>query len=355
MQFNDIYIFLNSNSSTSTEDQLTQAQNLIANFDKKSVNIIIEKDDNSELQHLISKLQKDDLVLAFEAATLSNSIQDLQKIVLQISKVGAHLIISNLGLSTLPFATSKQSSSEALTKATKAGRHLSHTKEEFESFYTQVQNKEKSVTDICKEMKISRNTFYELKKRYITNQEESTTPDDSFNLLREKIKLPDLPKEFKLNEELVTVRQDNLIEESCVQESLPLAVEDNSEPVPSVSSEDNDIFSDDEYNDIINTTDADNYNEANASIDEYDYISTVPTDEDNDSYLSKVESTTVDSDDDFDLSDFTSSIQQQQQVNTCDFSIVDTNEQVILADSDDRSRDCDSDDKPRRSWFSIFR
>lgn len=206
-------------------------------------------------------------------------------------------------------------------------------------------------------MKISRNTFYELKKRYITNQEESTPAlDDSFNLLREKIKLPDLPKEFKLNEELVTVRQDNLIEESCVQESLHLNVEDNSEPVPSVSSDDDDIFSEDEYNAIINTTDADNYNEANASIDEYDYISTVPTDEDNDSYLSKVESTTVDSDDDFDLSDFTSSIQQQQQVNTCDFSIVDTNEQVILADSEDRSRDnYSNDDKPRRSWFSIFR
>lgn len=357
MQFNDIYLYLNHQSSTPTEEQLTQAQSLIVNLERKSVNIIIEKDDNSELQHLISKLQKDDLVVAFEAATLSNSIQDLQKIVLQISKVGAHLIISNLGLSTLPFATSKQSSSEALTKATKAGRHLSHTKEEFESFYTQVQNKEKSVTDICKEMKISRNTFYELKKRYITNQEESTPAlDDSFTLLREKIKLPDLPKEFKLNEELVTVRQDNLIEESCVQESLHLNVEDNSEPVPSVSSDDDDIFSEDEYNAIINTTDADNYNEANASIDEYDYISTVPTDEDNDSYLSKVESTTVDSDDDFDLSDFTSSIQQQQQVNTCDFSIVDTNEQVILADSEDRSRDnYSNDDKPRRSWFSIFR
>ena len=357
MQFNDIYLYLNYQSSTPTEEQLTQAQSLIVNLERKSVNIIIEKDDNSKLQHLISKLQKDDLVVAFEAATLSNSIQDLQKIVLQISKVGAHLIISNLGLSTLPFATSKQSSSEALTKATKAGRHLSHSKEQFESFYTQVLSKEKSVTDICKEMKISRNTFYELKKRYITNQEESTPAlDDSFNLLREKIKLPDLPKEFKLNEELVTVRQDNLIEESCVQESLHLNVEDNSEPVPSVSSDDDDIFSEDEYNAIINTTDADNYNEANASIDEYDYISTVPTDEDNDSYLSKVESTTVDSDDDFDLSDFTSSIQQQQQVNTCDFSIVDTNEQVILADSEDRSRDnYSNDDKPRRSWFSIFR
>lgn len=356
MQFNDIYLYLNHQSSTPTEEQLTQAQSLIVNLERKSVNIIIEKDDNSELQHLISKLQKDDLVVAFEAATLSNSIQDLQKIVLQISKVGAHLIISNLGLSTLPFATSKQSSSEALTKATKAGRHLSHSKEQFESFYTQVLSKEKSVTDICKEMKISRNTFYELKKRYITNQEESTPAlDDSFNLLREKIKLPDLPKEFKLNEELVTVRQDNLIEESCVQESLHLNVEDNSGPVPSVSSEDNDIFSDDEYNDIINTIDADNYTESNASINEYDYISTVPTDEDNDSYMSKVEATTVDSDDDFDLADFTSSIQQQQQEHNCDFSIVDTNEQVILSDSDNRSRDYDSDDKPRRSWFSIFR
>ena len=357
MQFNDIYLYLNYQSSTSTEDQLTQAQSLIVNLERKSVNIIIEKDENSELSSLLFKLQKDDLVVAFEATTLANSIQDLQKIVLQISKVGAHLIISNLGLSTLPFATSKQSSSEALTKATKAGRHLSHTKEEFESFYTQVQNKEKSVTDICKEMKISRNTFYELKKRYITNQEESTPAlDDSFTLLREKIKLPDLPEEFKLNEELVPVSQDNLIEESCVQVSLSLAVEDNSGPVPSVSSEDNDIFSDDEYNDIINTTDADNYNEANASIDEYDYIATVPTDEDNDSYMSKVESTTVDSDDDFDLSDFESSLQlQPRQEHNCDFSIVDTNEQVILADSDDRSRDYNSDDKPRRSWFSLFR
>ena len=71
--------------------------------------------------------------------------------------------------------------------------------------------------------------------------------------------------------------------------------------------------------------------------------------------MSKVESTTVDSDDDFDLSDFESSLQHQHQEHNCDFSIVDTNEQVILADSDDRSRDCDSDDKPRRSWFSIFR
>ena len=357
MQFNDIYLYLNYQSSTSTEDQLTQAQSLIANCDKNSVNSIIESDNNSELLQLLSKIQKDDLVVAFEATTLANSIQDLQKIVLQISKVGAHLIISNLGLSTLPFATSKQSSSEALTKATKAGRHLSHTKEEFESFYTQVQNKEKSVTDICKEMKISRNTFYELKKRYITNQEESTPAlDDSFTLLREKIKLPDLPEEFKLNEELVPVRQDNLIEESCVQESLHLNVEDNSEPVSSVSTEDDDTFSEDEYNDIINTIDADNYTESNAAIDEYDYISTVPTDEDNDSYMSKVESTTVDSDDDFDLSDFESSLQlQPRQEHNCDFSIVDTNEQVILADSDDRSRDYNSDDKPRRSWFSLFR
>ena len=358
MQFNDIYLYLNYQSSTSTEDQLTQAQSLIVNLERKSVNIIIEKDENSELSSLLFKLQKDDLVVAFEATTLANSIQDLQKIVHQISNVGAHIIISNLGLSTLAFATSKQSSSEVSTKAAKAGRHLSHSKEQFESFYTQVLSKEKSVTDICKEMKISRNTFYELKKRYINNQDSnsSVATEDSFNLLREKIKLPDLPEEFKLNEELVPVRQDNLIEESCVQESLHLNVEDNSEPVPSVSSDDDDIFSEDEYNAIINTPDADNYNEANASIDEYDYISTVPTDEDNDSYLSKVESTTVDSDDDFDLSDFTSSIQQQQQVNTCDFSIVDTNEQVILADSEDRSRDnYSNDDKPRRSWFSIFR
>ena len=133
-------------------------------------------------------------------------------------------------------------------------------------------------------------------------------------------------------------------------------VEDTTlESEPSYNQDDDDIFSEDEYNDIINTADADNYNEANASIDEYDYIATVPTDEDNESYMSKVESTTVDSDDDFDLSDFTSSIQQQQQEHNCDFSIVDTNEQVILADSEDRSRDYDSDDKPRRSWFSIFR
>ena len=357
MQFNDIYLYLNYQSSTSTEDQLTQAQSLIVNLERKSVNIIIEKDENSELSSLLFKLQKDDLVVAFEATTLANSIQDLQKIVHQISNVGAHIIISNLGLSTLAFATSKQSSSEVSTKAAKAGRHLSHSKEQFESFYTQVLSKEKSVTDICKEMKISRNTFYELKKRYINNQDSnsSVATEDSFNLLREKIKLPDLPEEFKLNEELVPVRQDNLIEESSVQESLPLAVEDNSEPVPSVSSEDDDTFSDDEYNDIINTIDEDNYTESNAAIDEYDYISTVPTDEDNESYMSKVESTTVDSDDDFDLSDFESSLQLQHQEHNCDFSIVDTNEQVILADSDDRSRDCDSDDKPRRSWFSIFR
>lgn len=358
MQFNDIYLYVNSNSSTSTEDQLAQTQSLIANFDKNSVNSIIESDNNSELQQLQSKIQKDDLVVAFEAATLASTIQDLQKIVHQISNVGAHIIISNLGLSTLAFAKSKQSSSEVSTKAAKAGRHLSHSKEQFESFYTQVLSKEKSVTDICKEMKISRNTFYELKKRYINNQDSnsSVATEDSFNLLREKIKLPDLPEEFKLNEELVPVRQDNLIEESCVQTSLHLNVEDNSEPVPSVSSEDDDIFSDDEYNDIINTIDADNYTESNASINEYDYISTVPTDEDNESYMSKVESTTVDSDDDFDLSDFTSSIQQQQQEHNCDFSIVDTNEQVILADSEDRARDRNSEDtSPKKSWFSIFR
>lgn len=357
MQFNDIYLYLNHQSSTPTEEQLTQAQSLIVNLERKSVNIIIEKDDNSELQHLISKLQKDDLVVAFEATTLASTIQDLQKIVLNISGVGAHLIISNLGLSTLAFTTPRKSSSEISTKATKAGRHLSHTKEEFESFYTQVQNKEKSVTDICKEMKISRNTFYELKKRYVNNQDSnsSVATEDSFNILREKIKLPDLPEELKLNEELVPVRQDNLIEESCVQESLHLNVEDNSEPVPSVSSDD-DIFNDDEYNDIINTIDADNYTESNAAIDEYDYISTVPTDEDNESYMSKVESTTVDSDDDFDLSDFESSLQlQQRQENNCEFSIVNSQEQLILSDSEDRSRDYDSDDKPRRSWFSIFR
>lgn len=358
MQFNDIYLYLNHQSSTPTEEQLTQAQSLIVNLERKSVNIIIEKDDNSELQHLISKLQKDDLVVAFEAATLSNSIQDLQKIVLQISKVGAHLIISNLGLSTLPFATSKQSSSEALTKATKAGRHLSHTKEEFESFYTQVQNKEKSVTDICKEMKISRNTFYELKKRYVNNQDSnsSVATEDSFNILREKIKLPDLPDEFKL-EDSESSNPSSINEIDLLQESCSLNVEDTTlESEPSYNQDDDDIFSEDEYNDIINTADADNYNEANASIDEYDYIATVPTDEDNESYMSKVESTTVDSDDDFDLSDFTSSIQQQQQEHNCDFSIIDSNEQVILADSEDKSRDYDSDEvKQRRSWFSIFR
>lgn len=208
-------------------------------------------------------------------------------------------------------------------------------------------------------MKISRNTFYELKKRYINNQESnsSVATEDSFNILREKIKLPDLPEEFKLNEELVPVRQDNLIEESCVQESLHLNVEDNSEPVSSVSTEDDDTFSEDEYNDIINTIDADNYTESNAAIDEYDYISTVPTDEDNESYMSKVESTTIDSDDDFDLSDFESSLQlQQRQENNCEFSIVNSQEQVILADSDNRSRDYDRDEgKPRRSWFSLFR
>ena len=358
MQFNDIYIFLNSNSSTPTEDQLTQAQSLIVNLERKSVNTIIEKEDNSELQQLLSTLQKDDLVVAFEAATLASTIQDLQKIVLNISSIGAHLIIANLGLSSLAFTTSKQSNSEISTKGAKAGRHLSHTKEEFEYYFNQVQSKEKSVTDICKEMKISRNTFYELKKRYVNNQDSnsSVATEDSFNILREKIKLPDLPEELKLNEELVPVRQDNLIEESCVQESLHLNVEDNSEPVSSVSTEDDDTFSEDEYNDIINTIDADNYTESNAAIDEYDYISTVPTDEDNESYMSKVESTTIDSDDDFDLSDFTSSIQQQQQDHNCDFSIVNENEQVILADSEDRSRDYDSDEgKQRRSWFSIFR
>ena len=186
MQFNDIYLYLNYQSSTSTEDQLTQAQSLIANCDKNSVNSIIESDNNSELLQLLSKIQKDDLVVAFEATTLANSIQDLQKIVHQISNVGAHIIISNLGLSTLAFATSKQSSSEVSTKAAKAGRHLSHSKEQFESFYTQVLSKEKSVTDICKEMKISRNTFYELKKRYINNQDSnsSVATEDRFNILR---------------------------------------------------------------------------------------------------------------------------------------------------------------------------
>ena len=356
MQFNDIYIFLNSNSSSSTEDQLTQAQSLIVNLERKSVNTIIEKEDNSELSSLLFKLQKDDLVVAFEAATLASTIQDLQKIVLNISNVGAHLIISNLGLSTLAFSSSIKSSPEVLTKAAKAGRHLSHTKEEFEFFYNQVQNKQKSVTDICKEMKISRNTFYELKKRYVNNQDSnsSVATEDSFNILREKIKLPDLPEEFKL-EDSESSNPSSINETDLLQESLHLNVEDNSEPVPSVSTEDDDIFNDDEYNDIINTIDADNYTESNAAIDEYDYISTVPTDEDNESYMSKVESTTVDSDDDFDLSDFESSLQLQHQEHNCDFSIVDTNEQVILADSDDRSRDCDSDDKPRRSWFSIFR
>ena len=358
MQFNDIYIFLNSNSSTSTEDQLTQAQSLIVNLERKSVNIIIEKDENSELSRLLFKLQKDDLVVAFEATTLANSIQDLQKIVHQISNVGAHIIISNLGLSTLAFATSKQSSSEVSTKAAKAGRHLSHSKEQFESFYTQVLSKEKSVTDICKEMKISRNTFYELKKRYINNQESnsSVATEDSFNILREKIKLPDLPDEFKL-EDSESSNPSSINEIDLLQESCSLNVEDTTlESEPSYNQDDDDIFSEDEYNDIINTADADNYNEANASIDEYDYIATVPTDEDNDSYMSKVESTTVDSDDDFDLSDFESSLQlQPRQEHNCDFSIVDTNEQVILADSDDRSRDYNSDDRPRRSWFSLFR
>ena len=355
MQFNDIYLYLNHQSSTPTEEQLTQAQSLIVNLERKSVNIIIEKDDNSELQHLISKLQKDDLVVAFEATTLASTIQDLQKIVLNISSVGAHLIISNLGLSTLAFTTPRKSSSEISTKATKAGRHLSHTKEEFESFYNQVQNKEKSVTDICKEMKISRNTFYELKKRYITNQEESTTAlDDSFNLLREQIRLPNLPEDFKIKES--EPLNSSINEADLIHESSPLNIEDTTlESEPSCN-QDDDTFSDDEYNDIINTIDADNYTESNAAIDEYDYIATVPTDEDNESYMSKVESTTIDSDDDFDLSDFSSSIQQQQQEHNCDFSIVDTNEQVILADSDNRSRDYDSEEgKPRHSWFSIFR
>lgn len=357
MQFNDIYIFLNSNSSTSTEDQLTQAQSLIVNLERKSVNTIIEKEDNSELSSLLFKLQKDDLVVAFEAATLASTIQDLQKIVLNISNVGAHLIISNLGLSTLAFSSSIKSSPEVLTKAAKAGRHLSHTKEEFEFFYNQVQNKQKSVTDICKEMKISRNTFYELKKRYVNNQDSnsSVATEDSFNILREKIKLPDLPDEFKI-EDSESSNPSYINETDLLQESCSLNVEDTTlEPESSSYQNDDDIFSEDEYNDIINTADADNYNEANASIDEYDYIATVPTDEDNESYMSKVESTTVDSDDDFDLADFTSSIQQQQQEHNCDFSIVDTNEKVILADSDNRSRDYDREDnKPRRSWFSIF-
>ena len=357
MQFNDIYLYLNNQSSTPTEDQLTQAQSLIVNLERKSVNTIIEKDDNSELQQLLSKIQKDDLVVAFEAAILASSMQDLQKIVYQISNVGAHLIISNLGLSTLAFATSKQSSSEISTKVAKAGRHLSHSKEQFESFYNQVQRKEKSVTEICKEMKISRNTYYELKKRYISNQEASTPAlDDRFNLLREKIKLPELTDEFKINDDSVPVSHSSIVKEDLVQDLIPIETEDTTlESEPSCN-QDGDIFSDDEYNDIINTIDADNYNETNASIDEYDYISTVPTDEDNESYMSKVESTTVDSDDDFDLSDFESSLQlQQRQENNCEFSIVNSHEQTILADSDDRSRDYNSDDKPRRSWFSIFR
>ncbi len=357
MQFNDIYLYLNHQSSTPTEEQLTQAQSLIVNLERKSVNIIIEKDDNSELQHLISKLQKDDLVVAFEATTLASTIQDLQKIVLNISSVGAHLIISNLGLSTLAFTTPRKSSSEISTKATKAGRHLSHTKEEFESFYNQVQNKEKSVTDICKEMKISRNTFYELKKRYITNQEESTTPDDSFNLLQEQIRLPNLPDEFKINDDSAPVSHSSIVKEDLAQEHIPIETEDTTlELEPSYNQDDDDIFSEDEYNDIINTADADNYNEANSTIDEYDYISTVPTDEDNERYISKVQSTTVDSDDDFDLSDFEPSLQLQQQEHNCDFSIVNSQEQVILADSEDRARDRNSEDtSPKKSWFSIFR
>lgn len=356
MPFNDIYIFLNSNSSTLAEEQLTQAQSLIVNLERKSVNTIIEKEDHSELQQLLSTLQKDDLVVAFEAATLASTIQDLQKIVYQISNVGAHIIISNLGLSTLAFDSSKQSSSEISTKASKVGRHLSHTQEEFEYYFNQVQNKEKSVTDICKEMKISRNTFYELKKRYITNQEESTTtPDDRFNLLREQIRLPDLPEDFKIKES--EPLNSSINEADLIHESSPLNIEDTTLESETSCNQDNDTFSDDEYTDIINTIDADNYTESNAAIDEYDYISTVPTDEDNESYMSKVESTTVDSDDDFDLSDFESSLQlQQQQEHNCDFSIVNENEQVILADSDNRSRDYDSDEgKPRRSWFSIFR
>ena len=251
-----------------------------------------------------------------------------------------------------------KSSQKVLTKAAKAGRHLSHTKEEFEFFYNQVQNKQKSVTDICKEMKISRNTFYELKKRYVNNQDSNSyvATEDSFNILREKIKLPDLPDEFKL-EDSESSNPSSINEIDLLQESCSLNVEDTTlESEPSYNQDDDDIFSEDEYNDIINTADADNYNEANASIDEYDYIATVPTDEDNESYMSKVESTTVDSDDDFDLSDFTSSIQQQQQEHNCDFSIVDTNEQVILADSEDRARDRNSEDtSPKKSWFSIFR
>ncbi len=358
MQFNDIYIFLNSNSSTSTEDQLTQAQSLIVNLERKSVNTIIEKEENSELQQLLSTLQKDDLIVAFDVSTLASTIQDLQMIVHQIFNVGAHIIICNLGLSTLAFATSNQSSSAISTKTSKVGRHLSHTQEEFEYYFNQVQNKQKSVTDICKEMKISRNTYYELKKRYITNQEESTTAlDDSFTLLRKKIKLPELPNEFKINDESATVSHSFIVKEDLVQDHIPIEVEDTTlESESSSYQDDDDIFSEDEYNDIINTADADNYNEANASIDEYDYIATVPTDEDNESYMSKVESTTVDSDDDFDLSDFESSLQlQQRQENNCEFSIVYSHEQTILADSDDRSRDYNSDDKPRRSWFSIFR
>ena len=39
MQFNDIYLYLNHQSSTPTEEQLTQAQSLIVNLERKSVNI----------------------------------------------------------------------------------------------------------------------------------------------------------------------------------------------------------------------------------------------------------------------------------------------------------------------------
>ena len=186
MQFNDIYLYVNSNSSTSTEDQLTQAQSIIANLKKQSVNKIIESVNNSELQQLLSKLQKDDLVVVNDVDSLASSMQDLQNTVLNISRVGAYLIISNLGLSTIAFSTSVKASSELSTKATKVGRHLSHTQEEFEYYFNQVQSKEKSVTDICKEMKISRNTFYELKKRYVNNQDSnsSVATEYSFNILR---------------------------------------------------------------------------------------------------------------------------------------------------------------------------
>ena len=58
MQFNDIYLYLNYQSSTSTEDQLTQAQSLIANCDKNSVNSIIESDNNSELRNCYLRFKK---------------------------------------------------------------------------------------------------------------------------------------------------------------------------------------------------------------------------------------------------------------------------------------------------------